>query len=102
MARITKTQLDRWAAIKQEADDLGRRVRALQTEAKHIANAAQADLESSGREQITRGGYRIDWTEGRLSVSWKDEFILRLGADVANQLTAEAPKRRNVRITAPP
>ncbi len=101
MARITKTQLDRYAAIARETAELGRKVRALQSEAKAITNAAQADLESSGRDAIMRGGYRIDWTEGRLSIAWKDELISRLGADVADEITSGAPKKRAVRITPP-
>lgn len=101
MARITKTQLDRYSAIARETAELGRKVRALQSEAKAIANAAQADLTSSGKPSIMRGGYRIDWTEGRLSIAWKDELISRLGADVANAITSAAPVKRSLRITPP-
>lgn len=101
MPRITKTSLDRYSNLQAEATELARRARALQAEAKSIESAAKADLVASGKEAISRGGYRIEWTTGRLSVSWKDEFVGRLGADIANEITKAATPPRVVRITPP-
>jgi hypothetical protein len=101
MARVTKQQLDKYAALKAEATELSRHVRALESEAKAIEALAKADLTDSGKDSVTRGGYRLEWTEGRLSVSWKDELVSRLGANVADEITKAAPRSKSLRITPP-
>lgn len=101
MARITKAALDRHRAITLEAIELGRKARALQSEARAIESAAKADLVSSGRELVTRGGYKITMVEGKASIAWKDELVSRLGAEVAIQIAAAAPKTRKLQITPP-
>lgn len=101
MARITKVDLDRYFALAAEATELGRRARALQAEMRGIADSAAADLESSGKPAVTRGGYRIDWSVSKHSIAWKNEFIARLGAEVAAELQDSAEDKRAVRITPP-
>lgn len=101
MPRITKAQLERYTALKAEMVDVGRHFRAMETEAKAIEAAARADLEATAKPSINRSGYRIEWTEGRLSVSWKDELVSRMGAAVADEITKAATKPKVVRITQP-
>jgi hypothetical protein len=101
MARVTKLQLDKYAALKAEATELSRRVRALESEAKAIEALAKADLTETKKESVTRGGYRLEWVDGRLSVSWKDELVSRLGANVADEITKAAPRSKSLRITPP-
>jgi hypothetical protein len=101
MARVTKVQLDQYAALKAEATELSRRVRALESEAKAIEVLAKVDLTESKKDSVTRGGYRLEWVDGRLSVSWKDELVARLGANIADEITKAAPRSKSLRITPP-
>ena len=101
MARVTKQQLDRYVAVKAEATELSRRAEALKSEAKAIEALAQADLTDSKKNSVTRGGYRLEWADGRLSVSWKDELIARLGAATADAITKAAPRKKVLSITPP-
>lgn len=101
MARMTKARLDRWAELKAEAAEISRRARALEAEAKAIEADAKADLEGSGKDSINRGGYRLEWVDRSMSISWKNELVARCGADVADEISNAAPRSRVVRITPP-
>jgi hypothetical protein len=101
MPRVTKTQLDRWAAASAKVTALNREIAALRSDMREVASAAEADLASSGNDHINRGGYRIDWAEGRLGIAWKDELIARCGPEVAVDIAASVGTKKTVRITDP-
>jgi len=101
MPKVTKAQLDRYSECRKEMTELGRRVRSLESEVKSITALALADLEASPQLVINRGGYRIEYAEGKLSVSWKDELVSRLGAEVADAITKAVGTKKVLQITPP-
>lgn len=102
MARITKSALDRWRYLNDQRKRLDAESRALRAEIEQIEHAAQADLISSGRDSISRGGYRITLAESRASIAWKNELVARLGAETAADIAASAPVRQRLQIIPPP
>ncbi len=90
--RVTKAQLDRWAECNRQATELRRQASTLSKEADAIEAIAKADLESTGKQSVTRNGYRLEMVEGRMSVAWKDELIARCGAAVADESPPRVPR----------
>lgn len=100
--RVTAAELTRWHTLRSEATELERTAKAKRDEAAKIERQAVADLKATGKAEITRGGWRLTWGFGRLSVSWKDAFIARCGADAAADLVNETKPPRKIQITPPP
>lgn len=101
MPRITKDNLDRWAECNAKAAELRRQASTLTREADAIETIAEADLTASGKDAITRAGYRLEMIDGKTSVSWKSELVARLGAEVADEITSAAPAKKSLQITPP-
>jgi len=100
-ARITKADLDEHARLAAEAAELGRRARTLRAGMAEIEDRAQADLETSGKEEITRGGYRLSWAITRAGIKWRGELLSRIGAEAVAELEATAGNVRAVKIEPP-
>lgn len=101
MARVTATELDKYRALETEAAELSARAATLKREAKVIATKAEADLEATGKPSVKRGGYLLKWADGRASIAWKTEFVRVAGAEAADKLAKDAPKKRSLDIIPP-
>lgn len=99
--RVTAADLERWDKLRTEAGELDRRVRSLRAEAARIEKQAAEDLKTSGRESVTRGGWRLAWTARRVVVSWKDAFIARCGAEAADELLKSETPKPKLQISPP-
>ena len=101
MPRVTKAELERRSSLLAESAELKRRADTLRAEVKAIEEKAEADLRASGRDSITRGGYRVTFGEKNGSVAWKGAFVAELGAEAAAKLQADAPKKSVLEISPP-
>lgn len=99
MSTIKAETLERWHELDSRRKELEREARQLVAERDLLSTDLQASLEAMGKDQCTRGAYRVSLVEGRAVVAWKDEFVRRLGAELAAKLAQEAvpgPKRIQV------
>ena len=97
---ITEQQLRDWVERDQRRADLERQARQLKKENDLILESIEQTLDAAGKAELVRGAFRAAFEAGRGSVSWKDEFVRRHGAEEAQALIDAAEPTRKLRIVA--
>lgn len=58
-----------------------------------LSETFDAALKTAGTDKLKRGGCEVHYVEGRISVSWKDEYLRLAGPEKAAAVQAEAAKQ---------
>ncbi|WP_149496196.1 hypothetical protein [Roseiconus lacunae] len=98
MPRIKPDRLIRLRQIESQLATIAKDSSALASERKQILAEAHADLESTGKDQVKRGNFRLCFEEQPGRVKWKDEFVRVSGSEAAAKLANEAPKTKKLKI----
>lgn len=88
--KITAEQLQRWLELDQERKDLERKARLLARDQELISLALDAALQAAGVDKAKRGDAEVHYVDGRINVSWKDEFLKLAGPEKAAAVQAAA------------
>lgn len=96
--KISAKKMEKWLTLNARRLELEREARAVEKEKDLLSTEFKAALDAEGKDSITRGKFRVGLVAGRPSVSWKDELVGRLGAELANSIVQRAPVPRKIQV----
>lgn len=95
---ITQAQLQQYHTLDQQRKALSRQVRMLEKEQKELEVHIVAYMKRKSQDKIKRGHFVCLLTQGRPSVSWKDEVIRLAGPEHAAALLDSAPRKSKIEV----
>lgn len=83
-------KLQEWNRCKSESSRLHREAKSYDATCDLLEKDFEEELKKSGKDSITRSGFKLFWGKGRASVSWAAEFLSIAGPERVAKLKEEA------------
>lgn len=99
--KITAEQLERWLELDRERKQLEQRARLLKRDQELLNDVFDVALKAAGLEKLKRGHCQVQYVDGQVSVSWKDEFMRFAGAEKlaeVAQAAADKPPPKKIQV----
>lgn len=97
---ITRVDLDRYLVLEEEIAELRGKANAKAKELSTLHDEVEAFVRAKGgpEQKMNRSGFSLVIHKVKASVSWKAEFVSRLGAALAKKLQDDAGTKDELEI----